>query len=172
MTKTSITVFGGTKQDINEIYIEETKKLINSFDPDKIKIIYGGGSLGILGVVRSTWLAKQGELISVNLDIYTEPEIQDDYVFDNLSDRQKKLIELGDVYIVLPGSLGTHFELFDVVVNNQIGIANKPIFVLNVNNIFTNLKLQLEHLIKDGICRKSLDELNLHFVSDPLAIVL
>ena len=51
------------------------------------------------------------------------------FVFDNIHDRQKKLIELGDAYLILPGGCGTHYEFFQILTQNDIGETNKSIFI-------------------------------------------
>ena len=81
--------------------------------------------------------------------IFKEEGIEDDYLFDNIDQRQKKLVELGDAYVILPGGFGTLFELFEVITKNQIGEASKPILIYNYNNIYDNLVLLIEKLMEE-----------------------
>ena len=60
-------------------------------NPQKYNIIYGGGSIGIMGIVRKSWLEINGNIISSNIHKFVESDIIDDYLYDNIIDRQKKL---------------------------------------------------------------------------------
>ena len=119
-----------------------------------------------MGELISPFLNKNGTIISSNLDKFVEPEIYDDYVFDNLADRQKKLIELGDAYLILPGGYGTHFEMLEAMTNNDVGMANKPIYVFNCNNIFDNMLNQITKLNQDGFITRDLNKINTHIYSN------
>lgn len=162
-----LTVFCSSKNNLNSIYYDQCKKLISSLDDKKISIVYGGGTNGLMGTVRNTFLEKNGNLITSNLDKFVQSGVYDDYVFDNLDDRQKKLIELGDGYLILPGGYGTHFEMLETMTNNDIGSSNKPIFIFNCNNIFDNLLHQLNVLMNEGFITKNLNNINTHIISDP-----
>jgi len=74
---------------------------VNSFDTEKITIAYGGGNVGLMGIVNDTYRAKGGKLITSNIKKFTVEGYPDDYIFDNITERQSKLIELGDVFLEL-----------------------------------------------------------------------
>jgi uncharacterized protein (TIGR00730 family) len=162
-----LTVFCSSKNNLNPIYYEQCKKLISLLNPNKISIVYGGGTSGIMGTVRTTFLENSGIVISSNMKKFAEPGIYDDYIFDNLDDRQKKLMELGDGYLILPGGYGTHFEMLEAMTNNDIGESNKPVFIFNCRNIFDNLLLQLENLVEEGFITRDLEKINAHIISEP-----
>jgi len=155
----NITVFCSSKENLNSIYYDEVEKLFNLLDNNKITIIYGGGTMGLMGKVRKIWQKNNGKIISSNITQFTEAEIIDDYVFDNIIDRQKKLVELGDCYLILPGGYGTTYEALEVITKNDIGEALKPIFILNINNIFTNLINHIEKLKNEGFITRDLEKL-------------
>lgn len=163
----NLTVFCSSKNNLNPIYYEECRKLISLLNPKNISIVYGGGTTGLMGTVRNTFLENSGTVITSNMTKFVEPGIFDDYVFDNLDDRQKKLMELGDGYLVLPGGYGTHFEMLEAMTNNDIGESVKPIFIFNCRNIFDNLLLQLEKLAEEGFITKKLEKINTHLISNP-----
>ena len=122
--------------------------------------MYGGGTNGIMGSIRNGWKEIGGTVITSNINKFVESDISDDYLFDNIIDRQKKLVELGDGYIVLAGGYGTHYEALEVITKNDIGEALKPIFILNTNGIFDNLISQIDLLVREKFITKNFDKLN------------
>ena len=166
----NLTIFCSSKNDINQLYFDNIELFIKNLDVDKFKIVYGGGTTGLMGKVRETWLNKEGKIISVNLNKFIEPNIMDDHIFDNIIDRQKKLIELGDVYIILPGGYGTHYEALDVMTNNDINESSKYIFILNINNIFDSMIEQIEKLLNEGFITKNLKKIKVIIEKDPIIL--
>lgn len=165
--KKNLTIFCSSKQNLNPIYYSQSEKLISKIPPNKFNIVYGGGTTGIMGVVRKSWLEQGGTIISSNHRKFNEVGIYDDYLFDNISDRQKKLVELGDGYLVLAGGYGTHFEALEVITNNDIGEASKPVFILNTNNIFDSFLKHIEILIKEKFITRDFIKLNVFVKTTP-----
>lgn len=162
----NLTVFCSSKNNLNPIYYEQAHKLISLLNTKNIKIVYGGGTTGIMGVVRKTFLDNNGKIISSNLNKFVEPNIYDDYVFNNMDDRQKKLMDLGDAYLILPGGYGTHFEMLEAMTNNDIGVSNKPIFMFNCNGIFDSLLVQINKLTQEGFITRDLNKINTYVMSN------
>jgi len=169
--KNNLTVFCSSKSNLNPIYYFKTYYLVSKLDPIKYNIVYGGGTGGIMGTVRNTWLELGGKIISSNVSRFVEPGIPDDYLFDNIIDRQKKLVELGDGYLVFPGGYGTHYETLEVITKNDIGEASKPVFILNTNGIFDNFVAQIDLLIKEKFITRDFAKLNIFVESDPDKLV-
>lgn len=163
----TLSVFCSSKQKLNDVYKYASEKMMLELNIEKYKIAYGGGTTGLMGIVRKTWIEKHGEIISSNVDKFVDPNVKDTYVFDNLIDRQKKLVDVGDGYLILPGGYGTHYELLEVVTKNDVKEANKPIFVLNINNIFDDFMKHLELLYNEGFATHKINELNIYVNSDP-----
>jgi uncharacterized protein (TIGR00730 family) len=166
IAKKNLTVFCSSKYNLDNFYYIETEKFIKKINPDIFSIVYGGGKSGIMGSVRNSWLENSGTIISSNIFRFVDPDIADDYVFENLIDRQKKLIELADGFIVLPGGYGTHFEALEAITKNDIGESSKPIFILNLNGFFNNMICQIEWLTKEGFVTRGFDKLNVFVDSD------
>lgn len=161
----NLTVFCSSKNNLNPLYTEEVIQLINNLDSKKITIVYGGGTNGLMGILRSNWEKKTGKIISANMYKFAEPGIHDDHLFELIDDRQKKLVELGDGYLVLPGGYGTHFEALEVMTKNDIGETSKPIFILNTNKIFDNLILHISKLMEEGFITRDFNKIKV-FVSE------
>lgn len=169
--KKNLTVFCSSKQNLNNLYYLQAEKLIKQLNPSKYNIVYGGGSIGLMGIVRKTWIESSGTIISSNIYRFVESEINDNYLFDNIIDRQKKLVELGDGYLILPGGYGTHYETLEVITKNDIGEANKPIFILNTNGIFDNFINQINFLIKEKFITRNFNKLNVYIDDNPNNLV-
>ena len=86
----NLTIFCSSKNNLNPIYYDLTRQLITLLDHKKFSIVYGGGTSGIMGTVRNTFINKGGNIISSNVDRFVEPGITDDYLYVNIDDRQKK----------------------------------------------------------------------------------
>jgi uncharacterized protein (TIGR00730 family) len=159
----NLTVFCSGKHDLKQDYIDEIDTLIKSIDSSVVTIVYGGGTVGLMGVVRN---AFSGKIITSNMNIFKDDKYEDDYLFDNITERQKKLVDLGDAYLILPGGFGTLYELLEVITKNQIGEASKPIFVYNYKGIYDNLLLQITKLQEEGFIKHSLEHYKLFIHTD------
>lgn len=171
--KINLTVFCSSKSGLEQIYYLEVEKTIKLLDSYYYNIVYGGGSGGIMGFVRNIWINKNipGTIISSNIKKFTEPDIIDDYLFDNIIDRQKKLVELGDGYLIFPGGYGTHYETLEVITKNDIGEESKPIFILNTNGIFDCFIKHIDKLIEEGFITRNFSKLNIFVESKPDELV-
>jgi uncharacterized protein (TIGR00730 family) len=171
--KINLTVFCSSKQNLNPIYYSQVEKAIGLLDSDKYIIVYGGGTGGIMGTVRVAWTNKEnpGTIISSNVNKFAEPGISDDYLFDNIIDRQKKLVELGQGYLVFAGGYGTHYETLEVITKNDIGEASKPVFILNTNGIFDGFIEHIEKLIGEGFITRDFAKLNIFVESEPNKLI-
>jgi uncharacterized protein (TIGR00730 family) len=166
----NLTVFCSSKNNLAPRFYHEVNELVSNLNTNKFSIVYGGGSTGLMGTVRSSWLNSNGKIITSNIKKFVEPGIPDDFVFDEIDDRQKKLVELGDGYLVLPGGYGTHFEALEVMTKNDIGEASKPIFILNSNGIFDDLVSHINKLISNGFVTRDLEKIKVFVSSNPLEL--
>jgi uncharacterized protein (TIGR00730 family) len=163
----NLTVFCSGKHDLKQDYIDEINELVMLLDSSKIAVVYGGGTVGLMGVVRN---AFNGKIITSNMHIFKDDNYEDDYLFDNITERQKKLVDLGNAFLILPGGFGTLFELLEVVTKNQIGEASKPIFVYNYKGIYDNLLLQIKKLQEEGFVKHSLEHYKLFIHTDKVEL--
>ncbi len=102
---------------------------------------------------------------------FVEPGIVDDYLFDSIIDRQKKLVDLGAGYLVFPGGYGTHYEMLEVITVNDIGEVTKPVFILNIGGIFDNFISQINLLIDEGFITKNFSKLNVFVECEPAKLI-
>jgi hypothetical protein len=166
-----LTIFCSGKIGVKQEYLDEVKTLVNSFDTEKIMIAYGGGNVGLMGTVSDTYKAKGGKLITSNIKKFTVDGYPDDYIFDNITERQSKLIELGDIFLALPGGFGTIYELLEVITKNQIEEISKPVYIYNYKGVYDNLVRLIVDLQNEGFVKHDLDWYKIRIFTDPKELV-
>ena len=133
-----------------------------------LDLVYGGGSVGLMGAIADAVLQAQGQVIGVIPRFLATREllhtgITDTRLTDNMHERKALMSDLSDAFIALPGGLGTFEELFEVLTWAQLGLHQKPIGLLNIAGYFDPLVAMIDRAIKDGFCRQ---EHRLLFVVD------
>jgi uncharacterized protein (TIGR00730 family) len=144
----SLAVFCGSKNGNNPLYTKHAAELGKLLTKNNITLIYGGGSTGIMGSIANAMMQDGGKVIGVIPKTLVEREHQHEgitelSVVDDMHIRKKKMYDLCDAAIVLPGGVGTLDEFFEMVTWNQLSIHDKEIFLLNSGNFFDYL---LQHL--------------------------
>ena len=157
MSKT-ILVYCGSSKGHNPIYEAEAKALMHAFKKYDCKLIFGAGSVGIMGVLADEYLRLGGHVIGV-IPSFMEPwevkhkGIQECYVTETMHSRKQKMAELADGVIALPGGFGTLDELFEMLTWKQLDLHQMPISVLNTNGYYDHLMAQLQHMVDEGFLK-------------------
>ncbi len=159
-----IAVFCGSSLGFNDIYKNDAIKLGNHFIENNIGMVYGGGKIGMMGVLADTMLKKNGEVIGVipgllRHEEVAHTEITEMIVTKTMSKRKVKISKLVDGYIALPGGFGTLDEIFEALTLGQLGIESKPVGILNTNGFFNHLIKQLDVMVTEGYLKKSNKEM-------------
>jgi uncharacterized protein (TIGR00730 family) len=159
-----VAVFCGSSLGFNEIYKNEAIKLGNHFADNNIGLVYGGGKIGMMGILADTILDKKGEVIGVIPGLLRNEEvahanITEMIVTKTMSKRKVKISKLVDGYIALPGGFGTLDEIFEALTLNQLGIEQKPVGILNTNGFFDYLIKQLDVMVTEGYLKQSNKEM-------------
>ncbi|MGG8497561.1 TIGR00730 family Rossman fold protein [Tenacibaculum sp. TC6] len=158
MKLTSAVVFCGSSLGFNELYKNVAIELGNYFVENQIKLVYGGGKIGMMGVVSNTMLAQGGEVVGIIPDLLKHEEVINSgateiIVTKTMSERKMKMSQMIDAYITLPGGFGTLDELFEALTLQQLHIEQKPVGLLNVNGFFNHTIQQLDHMVKEGFLK-------------------
>lgn len=124
-------------------YIEATKQLAEIIAKNNIKLIYGGGRLGLMGILADTVLEHGGNVTGIiTHDLYeTEAHLglSDLCMVNSMQERKKEMMEISDGFIALPGGLGTLEEIFEIWNASKLNLHHKPIGLLNTENYFNKL---------------------------------
>jgi uncharacterized protein (TIGR00730 family) len=154
-----IVVFCGSSVGFNSVYKEAAIALGNYFASNNIAMVYGGGKIGMMGVIADTILAQKGEVIGVIPKLLEKEEVVHREVTEliitkKMSDRKVIMSKLIDGYITLPGGFGTLDELFEALTLNQLHIEQKPVGLLNVNGFFDYTLKQLDLMVTEGYLKQ------------------
>jgi len=129
------------------------KQLAETLVQQEIKLVYGGGSVGVMGVLANDVLEMGGLVTGVIPQFLIDKEvghkgITEMIVTENMHQRKQKMADLSDGFVILPGGFGTLEEFFEVLTWLQLGLHNKPIGVLNVNGFYDPLFAQMEMMVQ------------------------
>ncbi|NCT08651.1 MAG: TIGR00730 family Rossman fold protein [Flavobacteriia bacterium] len=150
-----IVVFFGSSLGVNPIYKNAAITLGNYLVKEGIELVYGGGKIGMMGVLSDTILSKNGKVIGVIPKLLEKEEvvhsgIEEMIVCKKMSERKVIMSKLVDGYLTLPGGFGTLDELFEALTLNQLHIEQKPVGLLNINGFFDSILLQIDKMISEG----------------------
>jgi uncharacterized protein (TIGR00730 family) len=171
MSILKMAIFCGSKQGNNVAYVNDAKALASVLATRKVELIYGGGRNGLMGVVADTVMEMGGIVRGVIPKVLLEWEHQHEniselLVVEDMHVRKRKMYELCDAAIILPGGFGTLDELFEMLTWNQLSIYDKKIFILNSAGFYDHLYMHLKKLSSEGFLYGDLRE-QICFLQDP-----
>ena len=148
----SIGVFCGSNAGSGTAYAEAARKLARAIAGRGLRLVYGGGSIGLMGVLGEAALAAGGHVIGVTPRRLLEKEVvlrnlTELRVVETMLERKALMAELSDAFIALPGGLGTLDELFEMLTWTQLGIHRKPSALLDVDDYYGRLAAFLDHAV-------------------------
>lgn len=151
----ALAVFCGSKNGNNPVYVHHATTLGKLLAEKNITLVYGGGSVGIMGAIADAMMQNGGRVIGVIPRRLVEWEHQHEgitelTVVEDMHTRKKRMYDLCDAAVILPGGFGTLDELFEMVTWNQLSIHDKKIYILNSANYFDFLLKHLDQMEKEG----------------------
>lgn len=151
----SVCIFCGSSKGSVPAYMEMARSVGEFFGKNDIQVVYGGASIGLMGAVADGALAVGGRVVGVLPKVIQEMEIAHSglselFIVDDMLTRKKKMFELSDGFLTIPGGYGTLDELFEALTWSQLGIQNKSVFVLNENGFFNAMLDQVQHMSREG----------------------
>ena len=154
-----IVVFCGSSTGFNAVYKEAAIELGNYFADNDVTMVYGGGKIGMMGIIADTILKKEGKVVGVIPKLLEHEEVvhagaTEMIVVKKMSERKVLMSKLVDGYITLPGGFGTLDELFEALTLGQLHIEQKPVGLLNVNGFFDHTLKQLDLMVKEGYLKQ------------------
>jgi uncharacterized protein (TIGR00730 family) len=151
----NICVYCGSSPGRTEIYAHAARQLAQALVSRDIGLVYGGASVGIMGVVADEVQALGGRAIGVIPEPLVRWEVAHDHltelhVTQSMHERKTKMAELSDGFIALPGGIGTMEEIFEVWTWRQLGYHDKPVGLLNVAGYYDGMLSFLQHSMSEG----------------------
>ena len=143
----SIAVYCGHQMGKNKKFVKAAEKLGELMAKNKIKLVFGAGNVGLMGVIATSVVKHKGKIIGVStphIIAKKEPPVKGTKteIMEKLSKRKQRMIDLADAFCILPGGIGTLDELTDILVMNQIKEMHKTIYLMNIDgywNIFIKM---------------------------------
>jgi len=159
----ALAVFCGSKTGNNPLFEEQAKELGFMLAEKNITLIYGGGNVGIMGIISNATLEKGGKVTGIIPSILKDREVHHEgitelIVVDNMHTRKKMLYEKCDAAIILPGGFGTMDEFFEMVTWNQLSIHDKKIFILNTAGFYDHLLSLAKVMQKEGFLYDNIED--------------
>jgi uncharacterized protein (TIGR00730 family) len=163
MTLRSVAVFCGSRTGNNPIFAKHAVELGKLIATLKLKLIYGGGSRGLMGLVADAVLAGEGEVMGIIPELLISWEHQHKgltelAIVPDMHTRKKMMYDRCDAAVILPGGFGTLDECFEMLTWNQLKIHNKKIFVLNSGGFYNHLLNHLRQLEKEDFLYDPLEQ--------------
>jgi uncharacterized protein (TIGR00730 family) len=166
-----VCVYAGSNPGRDPAYAEAARELARVLARRGIGVVYGGGRVGLMGVLADSTLAAGGEVIGVIPQDLMDREIghaglTELRVVGSMHERKALMAELSDGFVALPGGVGTLEELIEIYTWSQLGIHDKPMGVLNVSGYYDALAALLDHAVREGFLREQ-HRAALHVASTP-----
>lgn len=161
---TSLCVYCGSSKRGSESHIDAARDLGVVLADAGIRLVYGGGRVGLMGIVADAVLENGGEVVGVIPKFLQKLEVghtacTELFVTDNMHDRKLKMAKLSDAFAVLPGGLGTLDETFEILTWKQIKLRDKPVVLVNVDGFWDPLMSLIESQIAENYVRTEHREL-------------
>jgi uncharacterized protein (TIGR00730 family) len=153
-----ICVYCGSTPGSRLDYAEGARALARAIVDGGHSLVYGGGNVGLMGVVADAVLAAGGAVVGVIPHALMTREIGHPgvttlHVVDSMHERKALMAELSDAFVALPGGVGTLEELFEAVTWTQLGVHRKPCGLLNVGGFYDGLLQFLDHAWHEGFLK-------------------
>lgn len=171
----NICVFCGSSSGHDLAFRSQATQMGSVIAQQDLRLIYGAGSVGLMGVLADAVLNKGGEVYGVIPEFLVEKEVDHkgltkSFVVQSMHERKKKMSDLSDAFVAMPGGFGTLEELFEIVTWVQLGLFQKPVGILNVRGFYNPLIDQLSTMVKAGFLKKENMDM-IHVSDDPQELI-
>jgi uncharacterized protein (TIGR00730 family) len=148
----SVCVYCGSAGAVDDRYRAAADELGRSLAVAGIKLVFGGGRIGLMGITADAALAAGGQVIGVIPAALRDKElahqgVSELVVVDTMHDRKRVMAERADAFAVLPGGIGTLDETFEILTWRQLGLHDKPIFLVDIAGYWRPLRALLDHIV-------------------------
>ncbi len=168
----SLCVYCGSSYGAKPIYAEAARALAKEMVDRQIALVYGGGNVGLMGVIANEILRLGGKATGVIPQALMDKEVGHKelthlHVVKDMHERKALMAELSDGFVAMPGGIGTLEELFEILTWSQLGFHQKPIGVLNVDGFYDGLIAFLQNQVAQGFVKDNQAALMMHETTAP-----
>lgn len=151
----NICVFCGSSTGNNTIYAEAAVDLGRLISKTNSTLVYGGGNIGLMGILADEVLKTSGKVIGVIPDFLVKREVGHQgltqlEIVSSMHERKKRMADLSDAFIAMPGGWGTLDELAEILTWKQLHLIQTKVGLLNINSFFDPLIDQMNRMVKEG----------------------
>lgn len=151
----SVCVYCGSSARVADVYKDATRELARFLAKNGIKVVYGGGRVGLMGLLADTVIEEKGYVVGVIPEYLVYKELQHDFlnenhVVDSMHTRKKMMVDKADAFVILPGGFGTLDEAFEIMTWRQLGMHEKPVVFMNVNDYWNPLFDVVDKISSEG----------------------
>jgi uncharacterized protein (TIGR00730 family) len=157
-------VYCGSSGEVDRQYREAASELGARLAAARIGLVYGGGRVGLMGLLADAALAGGGEVVGIIPSRLRDaelahPGVTELVVVESMHDRKRLMAEKADAFAILPGGIGTLDELFEALSWKQLGLHDKPILLVDIGGYWALLRALIDDIVKKGFARPQTREL-------------
>lgn len=159
-SKKKIAVFCGSSSGSDPLIVKCCIELAREMHSCNAALVYGGGNIGLMGILADEMLHLGGEVYGVIPQKLVDIEVAHNgltrlHIVPGMHERKALMAKLSDAFIVMPGGIGTMEEFFEMFTWLQLGYHEKPVALLNINGFYNQLVGFLKHLVDQGFMKKN-----------------
>ncbi|CAG4888800.1 LOG family protein [Paraburkholderia saeva] len=171
----AVCVYCGSSDGARPLYAEAARAFGRALVKADLALVYGGGKVGLMGVIANEVMAAGGRAIGVIPELLVNKEVGHDgltelHVVPDMHQRKKMMADLSDAFVAMPGGAGTLEELFEVFTWAQLGYHQKPVAVLNIDGFYDPLVSLLRHTVDEGFMQQKYFDI-LQIDANPEALI-
>ncbi|MBF3736834.1 TIGR00730 family Rossman fold protein [Burkholderia pseudomallei] len=156
----SVCVYCGSANGAKHVYADAARAFGRALANAGLTLVYGGGRVGLMGVIADEVIASGGRAIGVITELLYDKEVghtglTELHVVPDMHHRKKMMAELADAFVAMPGGAGTLEEFFEVYTWAQLGYHRKPVALYNVDAFYQPLITLLEHTVDEGFMQRT-----------------
>ncbi|AAU49407.1 TIGR00730 family Rossman fold protein [Burkholderia pseudomallei] len=156
----SVCVYCGSANGAKPVYADAARAFGRALANAGLTLVYGGGRVGLMGVIADEVIASGGRAIGVITELLYDKEVghtglTELHVVPDMHHRKKMMAELADAFVAMPGGAGTLEEFFEVYTWAQLGYHRKPVALYNVDAFYQPLITLLEHTVDEGFMQRT-----------------
>jgi uncharacterized protein (TIGR00730 family) len=154
----AVCVYCGSSMGAKPVYAEAARAFGRALVEADLSLVYGGGHVGLMGAIADEVMAHGGRALGVIPELLFDKEVghtglTELHVVPDMHQRKKKMADLSDAFVAMPGGVGTFEELFEVYTWAQLGYHRKPVALLNTDGYYDPLLAMLRHTVDEGFMR-------------------
>lgn len=154
-----VAVYCGSRSGNEPVYAEKARELGEFFGNNGMDLVFGGGNVGLMGIIADAVLASGGKVYGVIPEHLVSrelahPGLTELFVVTNMHERKAKMAELADAFVALPGGVGTLEEIFEVWTWAQLGLHKKPCAFYNVDGFYDPLLEMMKTMVAAGFVKQ------------------